>query len=279
MDDLQLNILFPFLQLIKALLGGGVYNAHLDGVQHIGNASLRFLQLLAERREYAALLALYLHHGIGNILHETIIHHFRHDSVDNSVFNRQLSDALVLGVAGLVLLGIHAAVIMIFPALAGTCPAFAYHHGPTSPAKQLCGQKIVVLGLVTGRGFLVCFKPLLYPVKKVLGNNSGDATGGDDMTVTVFPDILSVFQHTGDKVEVDFPSPYRGDAVLHQIVHDFFHGGPLVVPGERLQHNRGGAGVYLVVFVLVDGKTIGDSAAVVFAFQSVFRMAPDDLFG
>ena len=69
----------------------------------------------------------------------------------------------MLGVASLVLLGIHTAVIMVLPALAGAGAALAYHHSPAGAAKEFRSQKIIVLGLVTGRGFPVRLKPLLYP--------------------------------------------------------------------------------------------------------------------
>ena len=109
-------------------------------VLHIGDAALGFFQLLAEGGEYTAFPALNVHHGIRHILYKIIVHDFRHDRIDNGVFQRQLSDGLVLGVTGTVFLGIHTAVIMVLPALAGACPAFAYHHSPASAAKQLCCQ-------------------------------------------------------------------------------------------------------------------------------------------
>lgn len=194
LDDLKLDILFAFFQFIKPLLGGGIDNPHLNSVEHIGDAALGFFQLLAEGREYAAFPALNVHHGIRHILHKIIVHDFCHDRIDNGVFQRQLSDGLVLGVTGTVFLGIHTAVIMILPALAGTCPAFAYHHSPASAAKQLCCQKIIVLGFVPCRGFPVYCKPLLYPVKQVLRDNGGNPIGRDDMAVAVLSDVLPVFQ-------------------------------------------------------------------------------------
>ena len=140
LDDLKLNVLFSFFQFIKPLLGRGIDNPQLNSVKHIGDAALGFFQLLAEGGEHTAFPALNIHHGIRHILYKIIVHDFCHDRIDNGIFQRQLSDGLVLGVTGAVLLGIYTAVIMILPALAGACSAFAYHHSPESAAKQLCCQ-------------------------------------------------------------------------------------------------------------------------------------------
>ena len=185
----------------------------------------------------------------------------------------------MLGVAGLVFLGVDTAVIMVFPALAGAGAALAHHHGPASPAKEFCRQEIVVLGLVAGRGFPVLFQPLLYPVKEVLRDNGRDTAGGNDMAVTVFPDILSVLQKAGDKVQINLPAPHRGKAALRHILHDLFHGGPLVVADITFQHHGGGVRVDLITLVLVDDIAESGGAAVILAFQGVLRVAPDDLFG
>ena len=130
-------------------------------------------------------------------------------------------------VAAFLFLGVYTAIIMVFPALAGAGAALANHHGPAGATKQLCGQQIIVLGLVAGRGFSVCRKPFLHPVKQVLGDNSGDTAGGDNFPIAVFPDILPVFQQTGHKVQVNLFTSYRCNALLPHFLHDFLHGGSL----------------------------------------------------
>ena len=99
------------------------------------------------------------------------------------------------------------------------------------------------------------------------------------MAVTVFPDILSIFQQTGNKIQVDFPAPYCGKATFHKVLHDLFHSGSIGVPGETLQHHGGGVRVDLIAFLFVDDKAKGGRTTIVFAFQSVLRMAPDDFLG
>ena len=168
---------------------------------------------------------------------------------------------------------------MVFPALAGAGATLANHHGPAGATKQLCGQQIIVLGLVAGRGFSVCRKPFLHPVKQVLGDNGGDTAGGDNFPIAVFPDILPVFQQTGHKVQVNLFTSYRCNALLPHFLHDFLHGGSLVIPGEYFQHHGGGARVKLVLHILVYNIAEGGRTAVILAFQSVFRMAPDNLLG
>ena len=185
----------------------------------------------------------------------------------------------MFGAASLVFLGVHAAVIMVFPAFAGAGAALAHHHSSAGAAKEFCGQEIIVLGLMTGWRFPVHLKPLLYPVEQVLRNDSRNTAGGNDVAVTVFPDILSIFQQTGNKIQVDFPAPYCGKAAFHKVLHDLFHGGSIGVPGEALQHHRGGVRVDLIVFILVDDIAESGGAAVILAFQGVLRVAPDDFLG
>lgn len=132
---------------------------------------------------------------------------------------------------------------------------------------------------MTGWGFPVLLKPLLYPVKEVLRDNGRDTAGGDDMTVTVFPDILPVLQHTGNKVQINLPAPYCGKAILRHILHDFFHRGPLVVADITFQHHGGGVRVDLIILVLVDDIAESGGAAVILAFQGVLCVAPYHLFG
>ena len=45
LDDLHFNILFPVLQLVKPLLGGGVYNPHLDRLSTFLGKIIRNLSL------------------------------------------------------------------------------------------------------------------------------------------------------------------------------------------------------------------------------------------
>ena len=121
--------------------------------------------------------------------------------------------------------------------------------------------------------------PALVGLAQVLGDNGGDTAGGDNFPIAVFPDILPVFQQTGHKVQVNLFTSYRCNALLPHFLHDFLHGGSLVIPGEYFQHHGGGARVKLVLHILVYNIAEGGRTAVILAFQSVFRMAPDNLLG
>lgn len=67
-----LNLLFCVFQIIQPLFSGSVDDSCLDRVEHIGDAALRFLQLLVQDRQGAALAALQIHHGVGDILQEKV---------------------------------------------------------------------------------------------------------------------------------------------------------------------------------------------------------------
>ena len=68
-------------------------------------------------------------------------------------------------------------------------------------------------------------------------------------------------------------------ALLIEPVPDLGHGGPLVIPLERLTDKGGGERVKLEALVAVDLIADGQGAAVVLGFQGVLRHAPDYLFG
>ena len=116
-----------------------------------------------------------------------------------------------------------------------------------------------------GGGFFVFGGFTLHPVKKILWNYSRDTARCDDFPITVFTDIFSVVQDSRHKIQVDFLSPYRGNTFAVEMVADFFHGFTLIVHSENLQHDRGGAGVKLIVSILVNLITESRCPAVVFA--------------
>ena len=273
LDDLRFNILFSVLQLVKPLFGGNVYNPHLDSVQHIRDTPLRFLQL---GREYAAFPALNIHHSIGYVLHEIVIHHPCHDSADNSVFNGGFSYALVFGVAGSVLFGVHTAVIVIL-FLGGAGAALAHHHSPAGAAKQLGCQQIIILGLMTGGGFPILCQLLLHPVKQVLRYDGWNTIRNDDFPVFIFTQEFSVVEDRRHKVKVYRSASHSGHACIVEIVPYFLHRRAVVIAGENFQHDGGGARVDLIVHIAVDGIAESGGASVVLTLQSVLRMPTDHL--
>lgn len=79
------------------------------------------------------------------------------------------------------------------------------------------------------------------------------------------------------KIEVNCLTPDCRDTCVIEVVPYLFHGSAIVVAGKHLQHHGRGTGVDLVMEVAVDGVAEGRCAAVVFAFQRVLCMTPDDL--
>ena len=100
------------------------------------------------------------------------------------------------------------------PALA----ALAAEISTAVAAEQFGSQQIIVLGLVTGRGFSVLCQLLLNPIKQILGNDSGDSIGYEDVPVSVFPDVAAVAQHVLDAIVVQRLTTGISDTALIQPV-------------------------------------------------------------
>ena len=149
--DLQFLPLF-----FQPFLGRAGQNAHLDGVQHIGDADFRFLQLLFVDGQIRAFLVLQFHH-------------FGDDSIHGSVIFHQIFQPLFphgLFIAGLFLLGSSTLVVGIhFPGVADT--AFSEHQCTALAAVQLGGEQIAFLCLMTGRGLFIFRQLFLHLVEQV----------------------------------------------------------------------------------------------------------------
>ncbi len=179
---------------------------------------------------------------------------------------------------GALLLDGHALiVVMDIPCVAGA--TLATEIGPTVAAEQLGRQQIIVLGLVTGRGFLVLRQLLLHPVKEVLGDNSGNAIRHHNVPVGVFSDIAAVAQKVLHAVVGHLLAPCILHTLFVEPVPDLGHSGPLVIPLERLTDKRGGERVKLEILVAVNQIADRTGAAVILGFQGIFRHAPNYLFG
>ena len=76
--DLQFLPLF-----FQPFLGRAGQNAHLDGVQHIGDADFRFLQLLFVDGQIRAFLILQFHDFGNDGIHGSVIFHQLHGLVDH----------------------------------------------------------------------------------------------------------------------------------------------------------------------------------------------------
>ena len=98
-----LQFLPLFFQRFQPLLGGAGQNAHLDGIQHIGDADFRFLQLLFVDGQIRAFLVLQLHDLGNDGIHGSIIFRQLHGFGHYQIFQPLLPHCLFI--TGLFLLG------------------------------------------------------------------------------------------------------------------------------------------------------------------------------
>ena len=160
-----LQFLPLLFQRFQPLLGGAGQNAHLDSVQHIGDADFRFLQLLFVDGQVCAFLILQFHDFGNDGIHGSVIFHQLHGLVDHQIFQPLFPHGLFI--AGLFLLGGGTLVIGIhFPGVADT--AFSEHQRSALTAVQLGGQQIGIFCLMTGRGLFIFHQLFLHLVEQVL---------------------------------------------------------------------------------------------------------------
>ena len=160
-----LQLLPLFFQRFQPSLGRACQNAHLDGIQHIGDADFRFFQLLFIDGQIRAFLILQLHHFGDDGIHGSVIFHQLHGFVDHQIFQPLFPHGLFI--AGLFLLGSSTLIIGVhLPGVADT--AFAKHQRSALTAVQLGGKQIAFLCLMTGRGLFIFRQLFLYFVEQVL---------------------------------------------------------------------------------------------------------------
>ena len=151
-------------QSFQPFLGRAGQNAHLDGIQHIGDADFRFFQLLFIDGQIRAFLILQFHDFGNDGIHGSIVFHQFHGLIDNQIFQPLFPHGLFI--AGLFLLGSSTLVVGIhFPGVADT--AFSEHQCTALAAVQLGGEQIAFLCLMTGRGFFVFRQLFLHLVEQV----------------------------------------------------------------------------------------------------------------
>ena len=160
-----LQFLPLLFQSFQPLLGGAGQNAHLDSVQHIGDADFRFLQLLFVDGQIRAFLILQFHDFGNDGIHGSVIFHQLHGFVDHQIFQPLFPHGLFI--AGLFLLGSSTLIIGIhLPGVADT--AFAKHQRSALTTVQLGGEQIAFLCLMTGRGLFIFRQLFLHLVEQVL---------------------------------------------------------------------------------------------------------------
>ena len=134
-----------FFQRFQPFLCRAGQNAHLDGVQHIGDADFRFLQLLFVDGQIRAFLILQFHDLGDDGIHGSVIFHQLHGFGHYQIFQPLFSHSLFI--TGLFLLGSSTLVVGIhLPGVADT--AFAKHQRTALAAVQLGGESIAFLCLM-----------------------------------------------------------------------------------------------------------------------------------
>ena len=83
-------------------------------------------------------------------------------------------------------------------------------------------------------------------------------------------------QHSGNDVYGDFIASIGANAFQIQFVGDFLHGRAVRITCECVKHGRGGQRVELIILLAVDDISKRQSAAVVFALQSIFGETAND---
>ena len=185
------------------------------------------------RGEYTAFPALNIHHCICHILHKVIVHDLCHDCHDNGIFQRQLSDTFVFGGAGVVLLGIHTAVIKQLDQMMAIleqrkrafreegCPDLdTYNQKMGSHAPRFVFACDEVAELLDKTGADSERKKLLAQIENKLSTiaRQGRAFGIHLILATQRPDATIIPGQIRNNI--DFRVCGRADSVLSQIILD-----------------------------------------------------------
>ena len=190
-------------QSFQPFLGRAGQNAHLDGIQHIGDADFRFLQLLFVDGQVCAFLILQFHDFGNDGIHGSVIFHQLHGLVDHQIFQPLFPHGLFI--AGLFLLGGGALVIGIhFPGVTDT--AFSEHQRSALTAVQLGGEQIAFLCLMTGRGLFIFRQLFLHLVEQLFRYQCRDRIGLYHIPQTQFADVPAITQHPLNRIVGHFPA-------------------------------------------------------------------------
>ena len=272
----SLQFLPLFFQCFQPLLGGAGQNAHLDSVQHIGDADFRFLQLLFVDRQVCAFLILQFHDFGNDGIHGSVIFHQLHGFVDNQIFQPLFPHGLFI--AGLFLLGSSTLIIGVhLPGVADT--AFAKHQCTALAAVQLGGKQIAFLCLMTGRGLFIFRQLFLHLVEQFFRYQCRDRIGLYHIPQTQFADVPAITQHPLNRVIGHLPAHRIFDVVRLQPIPQVSHGRTVHILLERLLHIRSQQRVWLVMPGLIDHVTERNRAAIINTLESIFGHAAHDLFG
>ena len=151
-----------------------------------------------------------------------------------------------------------------------TCTAFTDHEASAFTAKQFCGEQILVLCLVLGRGFLCLCHALLYSLEQFHAHDSRDSVRVHHIGVLILTDILTVMKHPCNAVNGDFSAPIGLNATQIHFIRNLLHGSALGIVLESISYYGSNNRIKLIVLAFIYRITDRQRTTVVFAFQRVF---------
>ena len=166
-------------QGFQTILGRGRQDSLLNGADQIVDCLLRIRVLLVKQRQHGVFRVEHIQGSFGNEFDQLVVKDDLPGQLDRQILDPLLADALFVTAA--VVLDADAFIIPMRSVSAGS--ALTSHVAAAFAAELLCGQQILVLCLMLGRGFFVCRHSLLYPVEQILGNDCGDAVRLNDVPI------------------------------------------------------------------------------------------------
>ena len=216
-------------------------------------------------------------HDLGdNGFHGGIIPDKLHGLVDHQIFQPLFADGLFL--AALVLFcGSTFIITMNFSRPART--ALSKHQRTAAATVQLGGQKVIILCLSTGRGFLVFGNLLLHILKQFQWNDGRDSIRYDHIPEFQFSDVPPILEHMLDTVISKRTAHRIFYTIFIQPVPNLFHCKTIPVLPERFQHKRRGERVNMELPLGVQRIAKCATTTVTTAFQDVLSLSTHDLLG
>ena len=265
-----------FFQLLQPLLGGAGQDTGLNRIEHILDTRFRIPKLLLVEGNVGIFLILQFHHLGNDGFHSGIVLDKLHGLIDHQIFQPLFADGFLL--TALLLFGSRTFIIAVDfsrPARA----ALTKHQRPAVTAVQLGGQKVIILCLSPGRGFLVFGNFFLHVLKQFQRNDGRDGIRHDHIPEFQFSDVPPILEHMFDTIISKRTAHRVLDTVFVQPVPDLFHCKTIPVLLERFQHERGGKRVNVEFPLGIQRIAKGSTATVAAAFQDILGLSTNYLFG
>ncbi len=265
-----------FFELLQSFLGGTGEDSGLNRIEHILDTRFRIPELLLIEGKIGVLPVLQFHNLGDDGFHGGIIPDKLHGLVDHQIFQPLFADGLFL--AALVLFGGGAFIIAVNFARPARA-ALTKHQRPAVTAVQLGGQKVIILCLSPGRGFLVFQHLLLHIVEKFQRHDGRNCIWHDHVPEFQFSDVPPILEHVFDTVISKRTAHRIFDTIFIQPVPNLFHCKTIPVLPERFQHKRRGERVNMELPLGIQRIAKCATTTVAAAFQDVLGLSTHDLLG